>query len=125
MAKIERDRFTRKDVVCLECGSPHLERQPDGAVKCLGCNAVSSPKPGSRMFRRHDKKSRVREITKQEAKRWACKETAETLSNQISVGWPDEENYNVTKEVAAQLVLAIEELIKELSRRGEKAPDLG
>lgn len=114
---------TPKTPTCKKCGSRHMERQLDGAMKCVSCDELYSLS-GPRMLRYTGAPPRRRKITRQEAKRWACAHAALLLDSQLAAGWPDTEDFNITDEVQEFLIVAVKELIGELGRRGEKAPTI-
>lgn len=67
----------------------------------------------------------VTKLTKSQAKKWACAETAGILLSQLSVGWPSSEDYRIDDKTEALLIEAVRELIKEFERRGKDALKLG
>ncbi len=68
-------------------------------------------------------------MTKREAKRWACFHASRILDAQLSVGWPDPEDWDAFEKKdfeekdVHKLVGAVEELISELQRRGRLADE--
>ena len=66
----------------------------------------------------------LKSISKRDAKRWACRETASSLFQMLSEGFPCEDVFMISDEVHEKLVEAIKELIVELNRRGAGEPEI-